>query len=105
MFLFKNCFCQKKLLLEKKCWDFWYKNRLQAIWPWPQAAINPCMALATILSYVYMCDVGKTALHLACYKGEADCVRVLLEHGADFDKQHDDGEWLCVTGLLLKILS
>ena len=27
-------------------------NGPQAMWPWPQAAINPCMALATMLSSV-----------------------------------------------------
>ena len=60
-FFVQICFCRKKLLLGKKCWDFRYNKQItkwwlgqyrdspQAIWPWPQTAINPCMALVTML--------------------------------------------------------
>lgn len=54
---------------------------------------------------VYMCDAEETALHKASWNGETECVSIILEHGADVNRQHKSGGWLCVTGLLLRILS
>ena len=47
---------QSKNKKNKNCWDFGYNKQItawllgpQAIWPWSQAAINLCMALANML--------------------------------------------------------
>ena len=50
---------------------------------------------------VKMCDVGQTALHWALVLGKADCVRALIEHGADINKQF---YWSAVKHIVISIL-
>ena len=48
-----------------------------------------------------MCDVGQTALHQACWKRREDCVIVLLEHGAEINKENTSGEWSAFIAIVI----
>lgn len=48
--------------------------------------------LSLCFGQVHSRDQGKTPLAVASHQGHADVVRLLLEAGAEFDAQDDDGD-------------
>ena len=54
--------------------------------------LSPCPACPDSISNHVAFKAGVTPLHLAVYQGNAELVRLLLEHGADINRESKNGE-------------